>query len=182
MKNKPDSKSEAELNKLGVFIDEAKKDVPRDDNYLAIYVEIGFPENTELDTPEFDVIIANPRGVKTRFSAFNVSTRGDQKIFSFVAYQNTPDNVPVHGNYEETYYTSYLDMCWKLGTNKIDDSVIPSVHTNPKEGAKHVDLGWVLPSRYVDSITNALGVLNNVILSGTMIDALIYGPYVSTKE
>lgn len=179
---KPNKKLESDLKKIGVFIEDKRLDIPKDANYLSLHVEIGFPLDTQIEAPDFDVMILNERGVKTWCSAFRVIERGEQKIFAFEAYQQAPDNVPLSGNYKEAYYTSYLDLCWKMGNNKIDDSVIPSVTTTPLEGAKHIDLGWVLPSRFVDSVTVALGVLNTTILSNTIVDAIVYGPYYSLKE
>lgn len=179
---RPDKKLETDLKKIGVFIQERREEIPKNANYLSVHVEIGFPSDTEIGVPDFDVMILNERGIKTWCSAFRIIARGDQKIFSFEAYQEAPDNVPLSGNYSKLYYTSYIDLCWKLGNNKIDESIIPPVVTEPKEGAQHIDLGWVLPSRFVDSITNALGVLNTTILSNTMIEALVYGPFYSLKE
>lgn len=179
---RPDKAIEKDFKKIGVFIKERRESMPKDANYLSIHVEIGFPVDTQIEAPNFDVVVRNQRGVDTRFSAFNIEARGEQKVFMFEAYQEAPDNVPLHGNFEKLHYSTYLDLCWRLGNNKIDDSVAPSVNTEPKPGATHVDMGWILPSRYVDSITNALGVLNNTILSNTIVDALIYGPSYSTKE
>lgn len=179
---RPDKKLETDFKKIGVFIQDKREDIPNDASYLSVHVEIGFPIDTAIEAPDFDVMILNERGVKTWFSGFRVIDRNEQKVFMFETYQQAPDNIPLVGNYSSLYYTTYLDLCWKLGNNKIDDSVIPSVITEPKEGAKHVDLGWVLPSRFVDSVTNALGVLNTTILSNTIVDALVYGPYHKIKE
>jgi hypothetical protein len=179
---RPDKKLEKEFEKLGVFIEPRREDIPKDANYLSVHVEIGFPLDTIIDAPDFDVRIRNQRGVDTWFSNFNIVTREQQKVFTFEAYQQTPDNIPLHGNFSELFYTSYLDLCWKLGNNKIDDTIIPSVLTEPVPNAHHVDMGWILPSRYVDSVTAALGMLNNTILSNTMIEALVYGPFYTKKK
>ncbi len=179
---RPDKQLETDLKKIGVFIQDKRSEIPNDGNYLCVHVEIGFPLDTLIDAPDFDVMILNDRGVKTWFGDFRVSARDDQKMFMFETYQQAPDNVPLSGNYSNMYYTTYLDLCWKLGNNKIDETVIPSVFTAPKEGAKHIDLGWVLPSRFVDSVTVALGHLNTTILSDTIVDALVYGPYYTVKQ
>src|SRR5690606_36161118 len=93
---RPDKELEKEFKKLGVFIEEKREDLPKDANYLSIHVEIGFPLDTVIEAPGFDVRIRNPRGVDTWFSGFRVVDRGEQRVFMFEAYQQSPDNIPLH--------------------------------------------------------------------------------------
>lgn len=180
--NRPDKDLEKDLNSVGVFVEDKRDDIPKDATYLSVHVEVGFENAEELSVPDFDIMIINKRGVKSYFTSFRLIERGNQKVVLFEAYQKAPDDYPLHGNFSKLYVSSYVDLCWNLGNSAVQSDLLPSVVTEIKEGATYVDMGWVLPSRYVDSMTNALGVLNNTIMSGTLVDALLYGPFISYKE
>lgn len=179
---KPNKELQDDFKKIGITILDKIKDIPSDSNYLSLHVEIGFPEGTDIGSPDFDVMFQNKRGTKTYFSDFRTVIRESQLIFMFETYQEVPNNIPIYNNLTDIHFCSFSELCLPLGNNAIDSSLAPSVQTIKKDNAKHVDLGWLLPSRFVDTVAEALGMLNNTILSGTLVEALVYGPFVRFKN
>lgn len=175
---KPGLKLEKQFNSIGIFLEEKNSFKPTT-KAVGIIVEVGFPLDTVLESLDFDVVTVNPRGVKTRFTEFDLSERDDQKILAFKAYQELPLGVDVPLT-SKPLATSFVDLCWYTGIEAVNKDLIPSVVTKKQANTESADLGWYLPSRFVDSVINALGKINETFLSGTLEDAILYGPI--TKE
>lgn len=180
---RPDKTAEAELNSIGVYTlsKEETSQIESTKKQISLLVEIGFPKEVELSAPDFDVRVLNRRGIFTLFSDFGIVEREDQKILHFYATQNIPDDYNLQ-NPEVPLAMSFIDLCWNTGAEPTNVEFANQVVTKPRQGCKGGDLGWVLPSRYADSVIGCLGKLNDVFLSGTLQEAILYGPFITTRE
>lgn len=175
---KPDKQLEADFNKIGVFI--MDKGTVKGERLLTLLVQVGFPKSTEISAPEFDIKVMTKRGVCTYFRDFQLLETEAQTIFQFETCQVIPDdlNLPVNS----PNLMSFVDFCWYAGNEPVNADLIPDVFTVKMPNYKSGDLGWYLPSRFVDSVISSLGKLNDVFLSGTLEDAILYGPYIKDER
>lgn len=177
---KPDLKSQDDFKSIGFFFEEKNSFKPKN-KALGVLIEIGFPLDTQIESLDFDVVTVNPRGVRTVFTEFQLSEVNQQKLLSFKAFQEAPEKISFKTE-DPMLATSFIDLCWYTGVEAVDPNLIPTVVTKVKDSTYRCDLGWFLPSRFVDSAINALGKLNEVFLSGTLEDAIVYGPIILETE
>jgi len=180
--NKPDANTEANFNAAGLFFFENESFYDRKDfQKIGCVVEIGALPDAKFIDIDFMLTFKGRRGVVMCFTDWKVEDRGDQKVLSFIAWQKIPNGTfpavrDLFGP-EAPLYLSFMDLCWLSGNTEVDINATPSVFTKPRTtGAVQNDLGWHLPSRFVDPLIDGLGKLNDYILSGTLEDAILYGP------
>lgn len=170
-----DEQLESDLKKIGVYIEPPTPLIadPRP-NLLGVKVEIGLGKGIDVDLPKFNIITVNRRGVRTTFSDFQVINTEQGNKLMFFGYQQMPDgtNPPLT---EKLVATSFIDLCYFQGNEAVDPKYIPGVNTEIAPNASKEDLGWYLPSRFVDSMIDAMGKLNDVFLSGLLDEAILYG-------
>lgn len=157
-----------------------------DAGFIKIMCDIYVPtqkENPELRAhlekvveSNLDLCITDLRGKKTYFSNLVIHNQNNQDVITFDIIQTIPKEIGSLPNLNQLYYSSFVDLCWNTGATPINTSLVPSTLTIPREYAIACEFGWVLPSKFVDSITATIGTLNSEILGGIAIDALLYGP------
>lgn len=176
--NRPDNKLESQFNTLGVYT--VDKDSTKGVRALSLLVQIGFPKEAPLSCPDFDIKVRTKRGVETHFTNFDIRDTDTQKVLQFEVVQAIPHDFELM--VPTKHYMTFIDFCWYSGNEMINDDIIPDVFTELMPGYTKADLGWYLPSRFVDSILNSMGKLNDVFLSGTLEDAILYGPTLKEVE
>lgn len=77
--------------------------------------------------------------------------------------------------------TTFPDFCW-LHADGTTPSTLNEVATVVRESEKLGDLTWVLPSKLADDFVEMMHTLNQSIISGLMQDAILYAPFIKTKE
>lgn len=175
---RPDKKLEAELNKLGVYT--AAKNANRaTDKSVAIKINIDYPSNSVVEAPGFSVTTVSKRGTTFHFDEFEIVEHEDRKTLQFVGHQPLPEGVQYNAENAHNKVTSYVDICWLTGAEP--SATAPDIMTKVTPGSTNADLGWYLPSRFLDASIDAFGKLNDVFLMGAMEEALIYGHDVSKK-
>lgn len=183
---KPADAIEKEFNDGGVFFLEAQSIVDNSfpGNYVGVSIEIAVMTQEEVTAPDFSVSVINRREVAILFTDWAVFERDGQKILSLSAFQRLPDGIaiPVFPGATTGNYMSFLDLCFFAGNEAIPEVYGEDVVTRPAAGAKAQDLGWTLPSRFVDALIDALGKLDHTMLGGNMQQALLYGPVYSIKS
>ena len=78
---------------------------------------------------------------------------------------------------------SFLDLCLYAGNEAIPEVYGEDIETKKDPNAVPFDLGWLLPSRFVDAFIPTAGKLDTLILAGNMQQALLYGvDYVDNQD
>jgi hypothetical protein len=176
---KPDEQVEKEFNKAGIFFYENESFFTGDDENprIGVEVEIGMLPDAKPLTPDFLVAVKNRRGVVTMITDWTVKERGDQKVLTFIAWQRIPSGALDDGieTGDTVLATSFLDFCYYSGNEDIDPTRNPDVFTQVRDACLVTDLGWHLPSRFVDPLIDSLGKLNDFMLGGTLEDSMLYG-------
>jgi hypothetical protein len=175
--NKPTDEVLAEFNKGGIHFlaEKTIKEIRKDgENWLGVVVEIAILSD-KVTAPDFSFSIINQRGHATLATDWAVYDREDteQKVLGFTVWQRMPDGNPVP-DIEPGLYMSFVDMCFYSGNEAIPENFEPDTFTKPGDGSKPTDLGWHLPSRFVDSFIDAMGKLNDAVLAGQMQESIIY--------
>lgn len=174
--NKPNQKEEKDLNSIGIFTEDKKEKIVDNIKRLSIMLQIEFPKDIMIDAPDFNVKVITKRGMETLFSDFCIIEHDNSKIMQFWATQPIPESQEIVKP-KERYAMSFIDLCWYSGNERIDKDLIPLTLTTKLPDYKLGDLGWALPSRFIDSFIDCAGRLNDSFLSGTLEDAILYGPY-----
>lgn len=172
--DKLDEKLEQDLAKIGIYIEPKLPFItdPRK-GLIGVRIEIG-ADNMTSEPPEFNITAVNKRGVRTTISDFMLVETPQGRKFTFLAYQQLPDDCRPPLTTEHVA-TSFVDLCYFQGNEAVDPNYIPPVSTKIAPNAVKKDLGWYLPSRFVDTIIDALGKVNEVFLSGFLEEAILYG-------
>lgn len=165
-----------ELEKQGFYAEPAQpfsKGAPG----LAVLVEVAIPGDLEVKPLQWNVRFKNKRGasvVLSDFKTYDDAIRG-QRIVSFVAsmalgagYHRPVEKVEV--------VTSFRDFLWRHGHEELAAENFSDCETKPVIGIPLADIGWYLPCRFADRLTEALGDANAVLFSGVLEDSLLYGP------
>lgn len=76
---------------------------------------------------------------------------------------------------------TFMDLCW-IHSEGTTSKTLGEVITEKREGIQTGDLTWTLPSKFIDDFVEMMHTLNQSIISGLMQDAIIYGPYILSKE
>lgn len=180
--NKPDSNLEAQFNKDGIFfLDQGDIQNPiYEGSYIGVAIEIAVLIENPIEPPTFAVSVLNKRDVSILFTNWEFIERDGQKLLKFSAYQRMPEVFP--GILNASRYMSFLDLCFFAGNEAIPEVYGEDIVTKPREGAVASDLGWILPSRFVDALIPALGKLDDSMLSGMINQTLLYGPNFINKS
>lgn len=163
-----------DLQKLGVYVEDPSSFVmDQRKGLIGIRVEISVAKDL-VDFPKFNVTVVNKRGVRTTVSDFLLIDTEQGKKLTFLAYQQLPEGTrpPLTDKY---IATSFVDLCYFQGNEAVDPNYLPPVMTPVAPNALKEDLGWYLPSRFVDTIIDALGKVNEIFLSGLLDEAILYG-------
>lgn len=174
----PDTELQAKMNKLGVYIQPKEHYSVIAGNagkFLVLTAEIGYPLGVDLDTPDFNIETVNRREVKTTFSNFKITDRDEQKVLSFTIMQRIPDAIDLPRPPTGMLATTFIDLGWYAGNEAVDPAMVPAVGTKPHADAVFTDLGWYLPSRFVDTLIDAVGKVSSVFLDGAGEEAILYG-------
>lgn len=173
---KPIDNVESKLNEAGVFTQPKKSFADDNEGHLlGITIEVGYPLGTEIEAPDFNILTANRRGVRSFFSDFKVEDKYGQRILSFIAYQRIPDAISLPAGTSHLIATSFIDLCWYSGNEAVDATMTPTCGTEKNPKSVTSDLGWYLPSRFVDTMIDALGRISTVFLDGAIEEAILYG-------
>lgn len=173
---KPIDEVEKEFNKGGIFFLEQGKlsDPYYQGDYIGVHIEIAVMSETPVTAPDFAVSVLNRRDVAILFTDWRVFERDGQTILGLCAYQRLPEgtNLPT----AVVRYMSFLDLCFYAGNEAIPEVYGEDIFTKPDAGYKPGDLGWTMPSRFVDAFIDAFGKLDSTMLGGNAKEALLYGP------
>lgn len=77
--------------------------------------------------------------------------------------------------------TTFADLCW-IHSEGSKNEDIELAYTEPRENIILGDLTNVLPSKFVDDFVEMIHIFNQNIFDGLFRDAIIYGPFVFSKE
>jgi hypothetical protein len=177
--NRPSDALEKEFNDAGIFFLEQKtlSDPFFEGSYIGVKVEIAIVNGSAvLTVPDFAFSIVNRRGVAILMTDWQLIDRDDQKLLTFTASQRLPEaEAALIALAPANLAMTFMDLCFYSGNEAIpvDFKVDTNTKLNPE--ASPADLGWHLPSRYVDSVIDALGKLNDSVLAGNMEEAILYG-------
>lgn len=175
---RPTDKEEKQFNDLGVFFLQEKSisDIRQSgEKWTGVQVEIAVEDNSPVTAPDFSFSILNKRGVATVMTDWSFDLRPDtgQKVLSFTAWQRTPDAIDVP-EVPSGLYMTFLDLCFYAGNEAVPENFTPDTFTIPSANYKATDLGWYYPSRFIDSVIDALGKLNDIALAAQMKEAILY--------
>lgn len=180
--NRPADNVEKQFNDDGIFFLQEKSihDAAFKGDYVGVQVAFAIPDSVEVSAPDFSVSVVNKREVALLFTDWFVSDNDGQKYLSFKVYQRVPENIilPLE---QSNSYMSFLDLCFYGGNEKIPDAYGEDIPTKPFIGSIPKDLGWALPSRFLDPLIPALGKIDDSMLGGNMQHALLYGPITFSK-
>jgi hypothetical protein len=98
------------------------------------------------------------------------------RTLTFKASQRMPEGY-FNGSYAGAPRDAmtFQDLCFYSGNEAIPEGYQVDTFTKQRDGTKLTDLGWLLPSRFVDALVDALGRLNDTMLGGTIGEAILYG-------
>ncbi len=182
---KPIDSVEKEFNADGIFFLEQKSinDSSFEGRYIGVDIEIAVIGDASITPPDFSLSIVNRRSVALLATDWDFIERDGQKILTFSVFQRMPQNLEQRHSVwpSEDEYVSFLDLCFFAGNEEIPEIYGDDIITRPRVSASPMDLGWTLPSRFVDPLIDALGKLDNAMLGGNIEHALIYGPVVISK-
>lgn len=175
--NRPTSEIEAAFNKNGLYFwpKESFAD-PKPFQKIGVYVETGVLPDAKLIDIDFMVTVKSPQGSVTSFTDWEVLDRDGQKILRFIAWKAVPKGTFDTIAEKQQHFSSFTDLLWLKGHEEVDPAGLPTAETKIMPGYPQADLGWHLPCRFVDPLIAALGKMNDFMLSGTLEDAILYGP------
>lgn len=177
--SRPTDAVEAEFNKAGLFFypQENFRDA-KDFQKVGVVVETAVLKDAKLIDIDFMVNVKSPQGSVTSFTDWEVLERDGQKILRFIAWKAIPKGTFDESVLDKTrlYFSSFTDLLWLKGHEEVDRNGKPTAETKVADGRLQADLGWHLPCRFVDPLVMALGKMNDYMLSGTLEDAVLYGP------
>lgn len=178
---KPVDEVEKEFNKGGIYFLEAKSigDSLFEGNYISIRVQIDVMNTSAITAPEFSNSVFNKRGVALYVTDWSFTQHEGYGTLSFLVSQRLPEGAQIPAY--DVKYMSFLDLCWYAGNEQIPEVYGDDIITKPVGGFSAADLGWTLPSRFVDSLIDALGKIDDSLLGGNMSQALLYGPLFTVK-
>lgn len=140
---------------------------------VGVVVRTALPEGAEVKTLNWNIEIRNKNGCSIYLSDWKVSEEGQRQL-SFIAWMSVPDTVDFKTcGFPRALSTSFVDLLWFQGNETVDKTHKPTIET--EISGDYGDLGWHLPSRFVDRLVDALGKANDVFLSGMLEDACLLG-------
>lgn len=181
MQNQFDETFLAQLKQKQIYISDPRKFADdKSPRSIGVQVELKLPVDVDLMFPNFSVDLVSRRGVVTQVTDLCLEASNDSKILSFIVSQRVPDNVVLaHLDVLKLgmpkVATAFLDICWYVGIESIDQDYKPTCETQPKAGTVLGDLGWYLPARFIDPFVRAMGDLNAVFFDGALEEAMVYG-------
>ncbi len=179
---RPNDELEKEFNKGGIFFLKEKSIKEQEGKFLGVEVELAIPAGTKISCPDFSFSVLNRREVATLMTDWTLDETGEQRTLRFLAMIRIPDDSStgslryyMPGNVAQTF----LDLCFYAGNEALPEGREVDTYTKQRADTKLRDLGWVLPSRYVDTVIDALGKMNDAVLSGMLRESILYGVRVS---
>lgn len=175
---KPDVALEKDFNDNGMFFLSEQKlnEIAKgSERWLSLIVEIAVMSK-DVAAPDFSMSIVSKRGVATIVSDWKCVESEDENepsILSFVVSQRVPDGIDCP-SIPSNIAMSFMDLCFYAGNEAVPEGFLPDTFTQLSKDAVATDLGWYLPSRYVDCTIDALGKLNDTVLGGQMEHAILY--------
>lgn len=146
--------------------------------FETVELEIGV-EGSYSAIPEFSVRVRQPStGREVYFSDFKLVNNAGQNALNFKASMPIPAQVlanikrPDPSSKTNTVALSYLDLCYG-GALELTATSTDTV-THLREGANYADIGWSLSSRYVDTLIDAIGKLNDTLFEDSLRESIIY--------
>lgn len=176
---RPNPDLEKEFNAGGIYFLDAKSihDPTFEGSYLGVEVEIAVPEGTTVSCPDFSFSVINRRGVAIFMTDWRIyrCERSGQSRLHFLAMIRIPAG-PVARTDSRGLAMTFMDLCFYAGNEAIPAERPVDTFTEQRAQTQLCDLGWVLPSRYVDTTIDALGKMNDAVLGGMLEEAILYGP------
>lgn len=177
-----DKQMQDELKKIGMdIVPQSPFMLDPRKGLIGIRVDIAIDAQTNVKAPDFNVLVVNKRGVLTTFSDWSIVDTPQGRKLTFIGYQQLPDGCrpPFSVSF---LATTFVDLCYFQGNEAVDPDYVPPVSTPIPPGAEKKDLGWYLPSRFVDSMIDALGKVNEVFLSGLLEEAVLTGILIQSAD
>ena len=172
---------EKEMKKLNVYYIPTSE-IP-DEQYLAVEVDIDCPFNVEMMK---DVALTRKVFRGTVYHIIFLKNERDMLTLK-VACKAPKDFIELyfesfmHQMKNSVRCTAFPDLTWINSdgtTNKDLDQVITEVRKDSILG----DLTNALPSKFVDDFVEMMHVLNQGLIEGILSDAIVYGPYIFSKD
>ena len=158
----------------GVGLSPMELDIARQ-TFSEVQIDLAVPPEADKLFEHTVRVFQRTTGREVYFTNFCFSKIGEQKILSFTAHMPIPALVlgPKRPQMAgEMIATSFLDLCFG-GAQEIQAQA-PDTTTPLRPGAVYADLGWFMPSRYVDTLIDAMGKLNDTMFDGELKECLIY--------
>lgn len=159
------------LKKLGIEVYDSY--IMPGERRISVKVELEVPLEFKVEE-QFAFLIKNKRGFGLLVSGWATEVRGEHNVLSFDVEAGTDANLPAYSAFRKEF-TSFVDLCWFIGNEKITDQKIAEIDFPVAEGYQPGDLAWQLPSRFIDPFIQTMGVLNDVVFGGALKDSVVYG-------
>jgi hypothetical protein len=146
------------------------------ESFMHVAVDLAVPDDFE-SVPSFSLKVRNIRTGRDVYAThFQLRTIGEQKVLTFHAHLFIPDRVsatlPKRVKLDKKVGLSFLELCFG-GAAELQSTETDTI-TPMRPGVPYADIGWILPSRYVDTLIDALGKLNDTMFDGALRESIIY--------
>lgn len=116
----------------------------------------------------------------TRGSKFNVVLEHKYKdVLTFQIGVAIPEEYSCFFKSDKIFATTFPDLCW-LHAEGTTPTTLEEVMTPLRPNISLGDLTWLLPSKFLDDLIEAIHSLNQVFLDGILGDGIVYGPYTTS--
>lgn len=155
----------------------------KDENHhLSVDVEVFVGKDLNEDFQKAaetlgEVFVARTTKRGTRFYAGDINYDPKSGLVTFKAGTVVPDYFVERFNFlkKGKIGTTFADFCF-LSADGTKFHTKDQSSTPFREDSTPGDLTWVLPSKFVDDMVEMMSIMNNLILGGTMQEAILYGP------
>ncbi len=174
---KPQDKELQEFTSIGVHFLEQKTlaEIKKPgEKWMSVRVSLAVLQK-DVKAPQFSYSLVTKRGCAIIASdwKFEYNQRIEQDELSFIASMRMPDDIDMP---EIEYYQAmtFMDLCFYAGNEALPEGHKVDTFTQLYPGSKLTDLGWIYPSRFVDTLIDMLGKLNDVALAGQLQESILY--------
>ena len=152
------------------------------DNFISIDVDVFIGKVMNEDFQEAvrelgEIYVARTTKRGTRFYCGDISYNSDTGIIQFKAGTPAPHHFTNKVQYKNkpVIGTTFADFCF-MNADGTKYHTIDQCQTPFRDEAEPGDLTWILPAKFVDDVVEMMSIMNNLILGGSMEEAIMYGP------
>lgn len=169
---RPKPELEKLFNKLGVYT-RKELSLPNSSHSITVYLEVPLTDDEKIELADYGIETVSPRGAKIFYGEWSLNSREGKRYLAFNAMMKLPTGISLPNNRGDFVVSSFVDLCWNTGVEEVLIAP-PDVGLPLAAGAVYQDLGWYLPSRFLDQLIDSLGKLNDCFFEGRLQDAILY--------